>query len=73
MHNFKNKRGILVLVGGGNGKPKHALKMAQKMFNYLNAKFDLEKDYIYSLNTDQIPAFKDEKLEDMIDKVLNNF
>ena len=65
-HKVKPKQGILVLTGGGNGEPTHAIDMAKLMFKYLNAKFDIEKNYIYSLNTDNIPAKNDEKLREML-------
>lgn len=63
---FKEKQGILVLTGGGSGSPKHALEMAKLMFKFLNAKFDIEKKYIYSLNTNNIPACEDEEVKKMI-------
>lgn len=68
-YNFKEKQGILVLTGGGaDGGPKHALEMAKLMFKFLNAKFDIEKNYIYSLNTNNIPACEDENLKKMIEE-----
>lgn len=70
-HKFKEKQGLLVLVGGGSGEPKYALEMAKIMFRYLNAKFDLNNDYIYSLNTDTIPVSEDSNLKSMLEKILN--
>lgn len=66
-HEFKPKQGILILTGGGSGEPTHAIDMAKLMFKYLNAKFDIEKNYIYSLNTDNISAKNDEKLRKMLE------
>ena len=36
------------------------------MFNFLNAKFDIEKNYIYSLNTNNVPSCKDQNLRKLI-------
>mgnify|MGYP001624099009 CR=1 FL=1 len=66
---FKKKRGILVLAGGGSGEPRHALDMAKLVFKFLNADFDMEKDYIYSLHTNEIPAKEDKQIEEMIKKL----
>ena len=63
---FKKKRGILVLAGGGSGEPRYALDMAKLVFKFLNADFDMEKDYIYSLHTNEIPAKEDKQIEEMI-------
>ena len=67
---FKKKRGILVLSGGGTGEPKHALDTAKLVFKFLNADFDMEKDYIYSLHTNEIPAKEDKQIEEMIKKMI---
>lgn len=72
VHNFKKKNGILVLTGGGNGGPEGAIKMAKKMFKYVNAEFDIDKNYIYSLKTNDILAKDDENLKELIEKVLQN-
>ena len=42
--------------------------MAMKVFKYLNAKFDINKDYIYSLKTDTISVLEDKNLTVMIKK-----
>lgn len=68
-YNFRNKRGILILTGGGSGKPKHALDTAKLIFKFLNANFNIEKDYIYSLNTNNIPEKNDINLKNMIEKI----
>ena len=66
-HNFHTKKGILVLVGGGNGEPKHALDMANLLFKFLNVEFDINTDYIYSLKTDTVPVQEDKNLDKLID------
>ena len=68
-HDLKKKRGILVLTGGGSGKPKHALDTAKLIFKFLNADFNMEKDYIYSLNTNNISAKDDINVNKMIEKI----
>jgi len=65
-HDFKPKQGILVLTGGGEGNPKPAIEMAKNIFRYVNANFDIEKNYIYSLNTNNIPAKDDENLKRLL-------
>lgn len=67
-YNLKKKTGILILTGGGNGKPKHALEMAELTFKILNANFNINTNYVYSLHTNEINA-KDDK---NIDKMINN-
>ncbi len=67
---LREKRGILVLVGGGNDAPTHAIDMAKLTFNFLNAKFDLKNDYIYSLNTNDIAAKEDENVTKLINRVI---
>ncbi len=68
-HDFKKKRGILVLTGGGTGEPKHALDTIKLIFKFLNADFNMEKDYIYSLNTNNISAKDDINVNKMIEKI----
>ena len=69
---MKKKKGLLVLVGGGEGAPDDAIKMSTKILKKLNAEFDLEKDYIYSLNTDNIPAKDDPTIDGQIDIAINH-
>ncbi len=66
---LKKKRGILVLTGGGNGNPQNALDTAQLIFKFLNVDFNKEKDYIYSLNTNNISAKDDKNVIDMIENL----
>lgn len=70
-YNFREKQGLLVLTGGGNGEPKHAIEMAELTFKMLNAKFDIEKNYIYSLNTNNVSAKDDENLKKTIEVYTN--
>ena len=54
---MKNKKGILVLTGGGGeGEPDNAINIAKTAFRFLNADFDINNDYIYSLKTNKILA-----------------
>jgi multimeric flavodoxin WrbA len=69
---IKEKHGIVVLTGGGDGAPTCALEMCRIILKYLNAKFDIDKDYIYSLKTNTIPANKDENLDYLITRAINN-
>ena len=34
------------MTGGGNGGPEGAIEMAKKMFKYVNAEFDINKNFI---------------------------
>ena len=69
---MRQKKGILVLVGGGEGSPDNAIQISMKTFKKLNAEFDLEKDYIYSLNTNRIPANEDTKVDEQIDEAIKH-
>lgn len=46
--------------------------MAQLIFKFLNAKFNIEKNYIYSLNTNNVPACKDQTLRKLIEENLKD-
>lgn len=67
---FKKKKGILILAGGGNGAPDIAIDLAKNAFEKLNADFSLDNNYIYSLNTDTIPVNEDKELDNQIDKTM---
>lgn len=69
---FKKKKGILVFVGGGDGSPNNAIEISMSTFKKLNAEFDLEKDYIHSLNTNTVSAKDDETLDKQIDIAINH-
>ena len=70
--NLKQKKGILILTGGGSGKPDNAIDSAKIIFKILNASFNIDDDYIYSLSTDTIPAKDDKNIVDLIDKVIQS-
>ena len=69
--NFREKKGVLVLTGGGDGKPTHAMDMAKLLFRKLNASFDIDKDYIYSLKTNTISVEKDKNIDLLINNAIN--
>ena len=69
-NNLKKKKGILILVGGGTGTPVYAINTAKLAFTSLNADFDEEKDYIYSLHTDKLLAKDDEEVLKQIDRTI---
>lgn len=69
---FKKKRGILILVGGGDGSPDNAISISKRTFKKLNADFDAKKDYINSLNTNTIPAQEDKDLIKQINNTINH-
>jgi len=69
-NNLKKKKGILILAGGGTGTPVYAINTAKLAFNYLNADFDEEKDYIYSLHTDKLLAKDDKEVLKQIDRTI---
>ncbi len=52
----KQKNGVLLLVGGGDGAPEDAERSARNIFRYLNTKCI---GNVYSLHTNQIPAKED--------------
>jgi len=54
---LREKKGILMLVGGGDGAPNMAINYASGVFKRLNVSFD---DMVLSLNTDRVPAIQDE-------------
>ena len=69
-NNMKKKKGILVLVGGGDGSPEGAINISMRIFRKMNADFDLEKNYICSLNTDTISVKQDKELIKQIDRTV---
>jgi len=52
------KKGILILVGGGDGGAEPAIESAKLIFKMVNAKF-CDEDLIVSLQTDKLPAKDD--------------
>lgn len=66
------KKGILILTGSGYGKPDNAIDSANRAFEFLNAEFNINDTYIYSLNTDTIPAKDDKNIKVLIDKAVKS-
>lgn len=56
--NLKEKTGVLILVGGGEGGPSIALKRAERIFKKLNAACS-EDNRVFSLNTNKTKAKDD--------------
>lgn len=69
-HNFSSKQGFLVLTGDGTEQSRHVIEMVQLIFKFLNAKFNIEKNYIYSLNTNNVPACKGQNIRKLIEEKL---
>jgi len=55
---LKQKKAALILVGGGDGRFTDAIRLAQWVFEKLNAS-GYEKSIVLSLKTDDIPAGED--------------
>ena len=66
---FKSKQGIIILAGGGSGAPTHALEMINLVFEILNVDFN-SHNYLYSLNTNTIPAKDDQELSNLINEMI---
>ncbi|MDR0462548.1 MAG: flavodoxin family protein [Christensenellaceae bacterium] len=56
----KKARGAIILVGGGDGKPGHAIENAKTILKRMNSKV-LDEHIIKYLNTDELPALEDEQ------------
>lgn len=56
---MKEKTGVLILVGGGDGGPTPAIDMAKWMFKHMKADIK-EENMVFSLNTDKLPAKADQ-------------
>ena len=54
----KKKTAALLLVGGGDGTPTHAINLAKWMFKYMNADLN-DESIVLLLNTDEVPAAND--------------
>ena len=65
----KPKKGGIILVGGGDGKPDRAVKTARALLHTMNCTDIYEP--VFSLNTNEIPASQDkavpEKLRELAD------
>lgn len=66
---YKEKKGALILVGGGDGEPSEAVKLSQILFSNLNAK-NWKDNSISYLNTDDEPLTVNIN-EDISKKILN--
>ncbi len=55
---LRKKTGILLLAGGGDGKPDDAIRLSKWFFRLLNADFQ-EENMVLSMNTDAVPAAQD--------------
>lgn len=69
---LKQKKGILVLAGGGDGSPDPAIRIAKTAFRFLNAEFNPASDCIRSLNTNTVPVQDDPDLAGQIDIALSH-
>lgn len=56
---LRKKTGVLLLAGGGDGSPGDAIRLSACIFRFLNADFS-EENMVLSLNTDAVPAARDE-------------
>lgn len=66
--NIKIKLGVLIIVGGGDGGPQQAIKLAKWMFKKMNAEIK-DENIILSLNTDEIQAKEDNQSLDKIKEI----
>jgi multimeric flavodoxin WrbA len=65
------KKAALILVGGGDGGPDNAIKIASWMFKKLGATYN-EENCIFSLKTDEIPASQDEVALQKVKRIAEN-
>ena len=68
----KPKKGILILIGGGDGSADPAISIAKTAFHFLNVHFDPDWDYIHSLSTNNIPVQDDPDLAGQIDRAIKH-
>ncbi len=71
-YDSKPKKGILILTGGDSGKPDNAIDSAKLIFKILNANFDINKDYIFTLNTNSQCAKDDPQVAELLDKAIKD-
>ena len=62
------KKGVLLLAGGGDGSPDDAVRLAKWIFRLLNADFS-DENLVFSMNTDVLPAARDEVALQKIRKI----
>ncbi|MBQ6468260.1 MAG: flavodoxin family protein [Clostridia bacterium] len=66
--NIKPKKGVVILVGGGDGKIDKAYETACTLLHHMNC-FDIH-DVVYSHNTNLVPALDDEQIVESINGIL---
>ena len=66
----RQKRGAIILVGGGDGTYAPALDLSRMMLRYMNASFD-EENFALSHNTDNIPAKDDKAALEQVRQIAN--
>ena len=66
---IKQKKGVVILVGGGDGNPEYAYKTACSLLNHIN----VTKIYplVGSFNTNEFPATEDEIIISEIANIIN--
>ncbi len=69
---LKQKKGILILAGGGDGSPDPAINIAKAAFRFLNTEFDPTLDCISSLNTNTVSVQDDSNLAGQIDIAISH-
>lgn len=69
---LRQKKGILILAGGGDGSPDPAVNIAKTAFRFLNAEFNPALDYIRSLHTNTVPVRDDPDLAGLIDITISH-
>lgn len=69
---MRSKKGILVLTGGGDGSPAPAVGIAKTAFRFLNASFNPDTDYIYSLNTNSVPVREDPEIISRVENAVKH-
>jgi multimeric flavodoxin WrbA len=69
---LRKKTAALILVGGGDGSPSEAIRVAKKVFKILNAE-EFEKHMVFSLNTDETPAHNDKNAIKKVLEIADSF
>lgn len=68
---LKPKRGAVVLVGGGDGRPEKAYETAKTLLKNMNCKEIHE--LVCSHNTDSVPSIEDRQAVAGVEKIVNFF
>lgn len=66
--NFLNKKGVVILVGGGDGNPKKAYETLCCVLHHINVTKIYEM--VGSFKTNKLPAIKDSKVLDSIGEII---